>query len=89
MSTKIYVNFPKMYVLCHILGATRDHEWLRIFAEAEIQWPPLTEFWTSGLVRPTVGALLSFCKAPALGHRWKQKVVLNERPVVEARPYER
>lgn len=41
------------------------------------------------LVRPTMGPLLSFWKAPALGHWWKQPVVLDECIVVEARPYER
>lgn len=41
------------------------------------------------LVRPTIGTLLSVCKAPALGHWWKQQVVLNESIMVEARPYER
>ena len=41
------------------------------------------------LVRPTMGALLSFSKAPVLGHCWKWQVVLDERIMVEGRPNER
>jgi len=34
-----------------------------------------------------MGALLSFCKAPAFGHCWKEQIVMNT-ACFKTRPYE-